>query len=69
MNYITKLKNENEQLKKGIEEAITELIDYQRYYTLPKFEGTENDFAHVKTDVYVKITTIKMYLQHTLNAL
>lgn len=69
MNYISKLKAENEQLKKGIEEAITELIDYQKYYTLPKFEGTENDYAHIKTDVYVKITTIKMYLQHTLNAL
>jgi hypothetical protein len=69
VNYIAKLKAENEQLKKGIEETIAELIDYQRYYTLPKFEGTENDYAHIKTDVYVKITTIKMYLQHTLNTI
>ena len=69
VNYIAKLKAENEQLKKGIEETIAELIEYQKYYNLPKFEGTENDYAHIKTDVYVKITTIKMYLQHTLNTI
>lgn len=67
MNYIKKLQTENEELKKGIEEAINELIDYQKYYTLPKFQGIENDFAHVSTDIYAKITTIKMYLQMTLN--
>jgi len=31
MNYIAKLKAENEQLKKGIEESIAELIEYQNY--------------------------------------
>ena len=68
-NYIQKLKAENEELKKGIETAINELIDYQKYYALPKFAGIENDFAHVSTDVYAKITTIKMYLQNTLNTI
>lgn len=69
MNYIAKLKAENEQLKKGIEEAIAELIKYQRYYNLPKFEGTENDYAHIKTDVYPKFTEIKTQLQQILNAI
>jgi len=69
MNYIKKLENENTQLKNGLETAIKELIEYQKYYNSPKFNSIENDFAHVSTDVYVKITTIKMYLQSTLNAL
>lgn len=69
MNYITKLKNENEQLKKGIESAIEELIHYQSYFNSSKFQGTENDFAHVKTDVYIKITSVKKFLQSTLNSI
>jgi hypothetical protein len=69
MNYIKKLQEENAHLKNSLESAINELIDYQRYYNSSKFTSVENDFAHVSTDVYIKITTIKMYLQNTLNAL
>jgi len=69
MNHIKKLQAENTQLKNNIETAINELIEYQRYYNSAKFTSVENDIAHVSTDVYVKITTIKMYLQNTLNAL
>jgi hypothetical protein len=69
MNYIAKLKAENFNTFFQLLESIAELIEYQKYYNLPKFEGTENDYAHIKTDVYVKITTIKMYLQHTLNTI
>ena len=69
MNYIKTLQTENEYLKTSLENAINDLTEYQRYYTLPKFSGTGNDFAHVKTDVYIKITAIKTQLQNTLNAL
>lgn len=69
MNHIKKLQTENNQLKNSIEEAIKELAEYQKYYSSAKFSSIENDFAHVSTDVYVKFTTIKMYLQSTLNAL
>ena len=69
MNYIKTLKTENEYLKTSLESAINELTEYQRYYNLPKFSGFNNDFAHVKTDIYIKITTIKTQLQNTLNAL
>lgn len=69
MNHIKKLQLENTQLKNSIETAINELIEYQRYYNSAKFSGIENDFAHVSTDVYTKFTTIKMYLQNTLNSL
>jgi|GEM_PF-6175781 len=67
MNHIKKLQSDNITLKEGIETAINELIEYQRYYSLDKFKGIENDFAHVSTDIYAKITNIKMYLQMTLN--
>ena len=69
MNYIKTLQTENTQLKNSIETAINELIEYQRYYNSSKFAGSENDFAHVKTDVYIKITALKTQLQNTLNAL
>jgi hypothetical protein len=69
MNHIKKLQSDNTQLKNSIETAINELIEYQKYYNSSKFSGIENDFAHVSTDVYLKFTTIKMYLQSTLNAL
>jgi len=69
MNYIKTLQAENTHLRNSLETAINELIEYQRYYNSPKFTSVENDFAHVSTDVYVKITAIKMYLQNTLNSL
>ena len=69
MNHFKKLQAENTHLKNGLETAINELIQYQKYYNSAKFTNFENDFAHVSTDVYIKITTIKMYLQSTLNTL
>ena len=69
MNYIKQLKNENEKLKNSIEEAISELIEHQRYFNSSKFSGIENDFAHVSTDIYIKITNLKNNLQSSLNAL
>jgi septation ring formation regulator EzrA len=67
MNYIKQLKNENEKLKNSIYETINELIEYQRYFNSSKFSGIENDFAHVSTDVYLKITNLKNNLQNSLN--
>lgn len=69
MNYIKQLKNENENLKNSIEQAINELIEYQRYFNSSKFSGIENDFAHVSTDIYIKITILKNNLQSSLNGL
>ena len=69
MNYIKQLKNENENLKNSIEQAINELIEYQRYFNSSKFSGIENDFAHVSTDIYIKITSLKNNLQSSLNGL
>lgn len=69
MNYIKQLKNENERLKNSIDEAVNELIEYQKYFNSSKFSGIENDFAHVSTDIYIKITNLKNNLQSSLNSL
>lgn len=68
-NYIKKLQSENEQLKKNMEYAIELLIDMQRYYNSEKFHGVENNYAHVTTDVYPKISSLKMFLAGSLNSL
>jgi hypothetical protein len=67
MNHIKRLQAENAELKQSIEQAIELLIDMQVYYSLPKFEGVENDYAHVKTDVYPKISFVKMFLAGSVN--
>jgi hypothetical protein len=68
MNYIDKLKNENEELKKTIDQSIELLIDMQKYYSSEKFQGTENDYAHIKTDVYPKLSFLKMFMQGSKNS-
>jgi hypothetical protein len=59
MNYIKQLQEENERLKNQLKEINEVSMEYLRYFSLPKFEGTENDYCHVKTDVYIKINNIK----------
>ena len=67
MNHIKKLQSENLELNKTIETAIELLIDMQKYYSSEKFQGTQNDYAHIKTDVYPKISILKMFLQGSTN--
>lgn len=67
MNYIKNLQHENETLKQGFENAIQQIIEMQKYYRLEKFQGFENDFAHVSTDVAPKLDALKLSLQITLN--
>lgn len=59
MNYIKKLELENQQLTDKLEAVRKAIIDAQIYYTLPKFQGTGNDYAHVSTDVYPRLQEIK----------
>jgi hypothetical protein len=63
MNYIKKIQQENEALKEGINLVIGEFIELQKYLNSDKFNGIENDYIHVKTDIYPKITAIKTILQ------
>ena len=40
----------------------------QKYYSSEKFQGTENDYAHIKTDVYPKLSFLKMFMQGSKNS-
>ena len=55
MNYIKQLQQENEKLKMQLFCINQVAIEQLQYFTLPKFQGVENDFAHVTTDVLPKI--------------
>jgi hypothetical protein len=67
MNYIQRLKKENDELKASMEYAIELLIEHQAYFNGDKFKGIENDYAHVTTDVYPKISAVKIFLAGSLN--
>jgi hypothetical protein len=62
MNYIKKLESENKDLKLVIESAISEIIYMQSYYSSEKFQGLDNNYAHVTTDIVPRISIIKSIL-------
>ena len=59
MNYIHRLEFENEQLTRKLEEVRKALVSAQIYYSAPKFQGHDNDYAHVSTDVLPRLQEIK----------
>lgn len=59
MNYIKQLQSENESLKAKIQSIENHLSEIQGYYSLPKFHGIENDFAHVSTDIQFRLNELK----------
>ena len=67
MHYTKRLQEENNQLKSDLNFAIEKIIEMQSYFLSDKFFGHENDFAHVSTDIYPKITALKTDLQIALN--
>ena len=66
MNHIQKLQMENEQMHDALTEARKQLIDLLMYYSSEKFQGTENDYAHVSTDVRPRINEIKNFIQDSI---
>ncbi len=67
MNYIKNLQLDNATMKQDIKNTIQQIIEMQKYYRLEKFQGFDNDFAHVSTDVAPKLDALKLSLQITLN--
>lgn len=67
MNHIHQLQSDNAQMKIALEEARTQLIDLLVYYSSEKFQGSENDFAHVSTDIRPRINEVKNYIQNSIN--
>lgn len=62
MNYISFLQDKNEAQGRAAAEAITMLSDLMAYLESGKFQGPENDYVHVKTDIFPKIREIRMAL-------
>ncbi len=59
MNHIKKLQHDNKELRLSLEQLMQEVIELQRYYSSEKFASVENDYAHVSTDVQIKISNLK----------
>lgn len=62
MNYISFLQDKNEAQGRAMAEAVTLLSDLMTYLESSKFQGSENDYVHVKTDIFPKIREIRMSL-------
>lgn len=62
MNYISFLQDKNEAQGRAMAEAVTLLSDLMTYLESSKFQGSDNDYVHVKTDIFPKIREIRMSL-------
>lgn len=62
MNYISFLQEKNEAQGRAMAEAVTLLSDLMTYLESSKFQGSDNDYVHVKTDIFPKIREIRMSL-------
>ena len=61
MNYIKQLQEENNELRENLRDIQTELNTLLIYYTSPKFQGFNNDFAHVSTDLLPKLVNLRNF--------
>lgn len=58
-NYIKRLQNENKALEARIAAILAKATDTEVYYSSAKFQGIDNDYAHVSTDVLPRLRAIK----------
>ncbi len=62
MNYIGFLQDKNEAQGRAMAEAITLLSNLMHYLESSKFQGTDNDYVQISTDIFPKIREIRMSL-------
>jgi hypothetical protein len=67
MNYIKQLQAEKIQRELQAKYIYKQLIEIEAYYCSDKFNGRENDYAHVSTDVLVRLHELKMELVKLIN--
>lgn len=60
MNYIKQLQHENTELKQQLAVTERDIKNVLEYLSCPKFQGIDNDYVHVSTD-------IKHRIQYLLN--
>lgn len=59
MNYIKRLQLDKIQLETKLLVAMDELAQLQCYLLSPKFQGIDNDYVHVRTDLLPRLAHIK----------
>ncbi len=60
MNYIKELQKrdlEQAEVLASVRDGITEIM---AYLSSPKFQGTDNDYVHVTTDIMPKLSKLRM---------
>ena len=62
MNYIQFLQDKTEAQGRAIAETVTQLSDLMAYLESAKFQGPDNDFVHIKTDLFPRLREIRMGL-------
>lgn len=62
MNYIQFLQDKTEAQGRAIAETVTQLSDLMAYLESSKFQGPDNDFVHIKTDLFPKLREIRLNL-------
>jgi hypothetical protein len=58
-NYIHRLETENAELKAQLAAIQALITEQQLYFLSPKFQGPDNDYAYLSTDVLPKLSAIK----------
>jgi hypothetical protein len=59
MNHILRLIKDRNDLRAKLAEVRDELAALEKYYTSDKFAGPDNDYAHVRTDLLPRLSTLK----------
>ena len=62
MNYIQSLREANDEKTALICGAVEELTSIMAYLQTAKFQGPDNDFIHIKTDLFPKLREIRLNL-------
>lgn len=58
MNYIKQLQEDKKELQNKLNEVSDELMNIRIYLSSSKFQGVDNDYVHVSTDIRPKIETV-----------
>lgn len=58
MNYIKRLEQTEIQMTRDVWELECDILDIALYLRSDKFQGTENDYIHVSTDILPKINAL-----------
>jgi hypothetical protein len=61
-NFIKSLMTENADLRYQLAEAQKAVVQLQTYLLSPKFQGSDNDYVHVSTDMLPKLGMLRTTL-------